>query len=176
MAKEDGRYTATFELPVNCKKVLHPYNTIEFFILFSKQNDRCTIKPNRMNTTLTHFAIYTDDMERAKKFYDNIFEWGFNSYGPQDFLQIKTGKSDDSELIGALQSRSYSPVQEKVIGLECSFNVQNIDDLIERVKQNGGTIVMPKTAIPYVGWIVKFLDTEGNLICGIQYDNQPNER
>jgi predicted enzyme related to lactoylglutathione lyase len=30
---------------------------------------------------------------------------------------------------------------------------------------------MPKTAIPYVGYIAKFLDTEGNLICGMQYDN-----
>jgi len=30
---------------------------------------------------------------------------------------------------------------------------------------------MPKTAIPYVGYIAKFLDTEGNLICAMQYDN-----
>lgn len=35
----------------------------------------------------------------------------------------------------------------------------------------GGQILMPKTAIPYVGWITKFLDTEGNLICAMQYDN-----
>ncbi|NHE55963.1 VOC family protein [Cyclobacterium plantarum] len=30
---------------------------------------------------------------------------------------------------------------------------------------------MPKTAIPNVGWIAKFLDTEGNLICAMQYDD-----
>jgi len=39
------------------------------------------------------------------------------------------------------------------------------------VQNNGGQILMPKTAIPYVGWITKFLDTEGNLICAMQPDN-----
>ena len=39
------------------------------------------------------------------------------------------------------------------------------------VQNNGGQILMPKTAIPYVGWITKFLDPEGNLICAMQPDN-----
>ena len=43
--------------------------------------------------------------------------------------------------------------------------------LFMEVKSNGGQVLMPKTAIPYVGYIAKFLDTEGNLICGMQYDN-----
>ena len=124
-----------------------------------------------MKNKMTHFAIHIDDMNRAKNFYDKVFEWGFNSYGPEDFLQIKADKSEDGELIGALQSRKYSPVSEKIIGLECSISVENIEAIIEKVKTNGGEILMPKTAIPFVGWVAKFLDTEGNLICGIQYDN-----
>lgn len=124
-----------------------------------------------MKNKLTHFAIHIDDMERAKKFYDEVFEWGFNSYGQDDFLQIKADKTEHGELIGALQSRKYSPVPEKIIGLECSISVENIDAIIEKVKGNGGQVVMPKTAIPYVGYIAKFLDTEGNLICAMQYDN-----
>lgn len=124
-----------------------------------------------MKNKMTHFAIHIDDIKRAKKFYDEVFEWGFNSYGQDDFLQIKADKSENGELIGAMQSRKYSPVAEKIIGLECTIGVENIDDIIEKVKSNGGQILMPKTAIPYVGWIAKFLDTEGNLICGMQYDN-----
>ena len=124
-----------------------------------------------MKNKLTHFAIHIDDIERAKSFYDGVFDWGFNSYGQNDFLQIKADKTVNGELIGSLQSRKYSPVPEKIIGLECSIGVENIDDIIEKVKNNGGKILMPKTPIPYVGWIAKFLDTEGNLICGMQYDN-----
>lgn len=124
-----------------------------------------------MKNKLTHFAVHVDDIERAKKFYDGVFDWGFNAYGQNDFLQIKSDKSEDGELIGALQSRKYSPVSDKIIGLECTIAVEDIDEITERVKNNGGQVIMPKTAIPYVGFIAKFLDTEGNLICGMQYDN-----
>ena len=119
---------------------------------------------------MTHFAIHIDDIERAKNFYGEVFEWGFASYGPQDFLQIKADKTENGELIGALQSRQYSPLKEKIIGLECTITVENVDEIIQRVKNNGGQILMPKTAIPYVGWITKFLDTEGNLVCAMQSD------
>lgn len=120
---------------------------------------------------MTHFAIHIDDIERAKNFYGQVFEWGFASYGPPDFLQIKADKTESGELIGALQSRKYSPVAEKIIGLECTISVESVDEIILRVENNGGQILMPKTAIPYAGWIAKFLDTEGNLVCAMQSDN-----
>lgn len=124
-----------------------------------------------MKNKSTHFAVYIDNMERAKKFYSALFGWDFNSYGPSDFLQIKTDKSENAELIGALQARKYSPIKEKIIGFECSIKVNNIDVIIATVTKNGGKIVMQKTAIPYVGWLTKFLDTESNIVCAIQYDN-----
>jgi len=126
---------------------------------------------NNMHNKLTHFAIHIDDINRAKDFYSEVFEWGFASYGPPDFLEIKVDKTKNGELIGALQSRKYSPLTEKIIGLECTIAVESVDEIIKRVQDNGGQILMPKTAIPYVGWITKFLDTEGNLICAMQYDN-----
>lgn len=124
-----------------------------------------------MKNKLTHFAIHTDNLERAKSFYEQVFEWGFASYGPTDFLQIKADKTENGVLIGALQSRKYSPVKESIIGLECTITVESVDEIIKRVQTNSGRILMPKTAIPYVGWITKFLDTEGNLVCAMQPDN-----
>ncbi len=124
-----------------------------------------------MKNKMTHFAIHIDDIDRAKNFYEEVFDWGFASYGPPDFLQIKADKTENGELIGALQSRKYSPVTEKIIGLECTISVESVDEIMQRVENNGGQILMPKTAIPYVGWITKFLDTEGNLVCAMQSDN-----
>jgi uncharacterized protein len=124
-----------------------------------------------MTNKMTHFAIHTDNLERAKNFYEQVFDWGFASYGPTDFLQIKTDKTENGELIGALQSRRYSPVKENIIGLECTIAVGNVDEIIKRVQTNNGRVLMPKTAIPYVGWITKFLDTEGNLVCAMHSDN-----
>ena len=76
-----------------------------------------------MANKLTHFAIYIDDIDRAKSFYRDVFQWGFQSYGPDDFLQIKSDDSESGELIGALQSRKYAPLPEKIIGFECTIQV-----------------------------------------------------
>jgi predicted enzyme related to lactoylglutathione lyase len=32
-----------------------------------------------MKNKLTHFAIHTDDITRARNFYDAVFEWDFTS-------------------------------------------------------------------------------------------------
>ncbi len=122
-----------------------------------------------MKNNLSHFAIYIDDIQRAKTFYSKLFGWDYTNYGQDDFLQIKDGSDDESKLIGALQSRKYSPIDQKIIGFECSIAVNSIDETISKIEANNGKIVMPKTEIPYVGWLVKFLDTEGNIVCAIQY-------
>jgi len=119
------------------------------------------MKKNKPN----HIGIYIDDIDRAKNFYNELFGWEFNSYGPSDFLQIKSGE----ELIGALQSRKYSPIKDKVIGFECTIAVENIEKTEASIVSSGGKVLLSKTEIPQVGWIIKFLDTEGNIVCAMQY-------
>lgn len=120
-----------------------------------------------MKNRLIHFAIHTDNTERARNFYASVFDWGFASYGSPDFLQIR---GDSEEVLGALQSRNYSPVKERFIGLECTISVVDLDDIIRKIETGGGKILMPKTVIPNVGWLTKFSDTEGNVLCAMQTD------
>lgn len=122
-----------------------------------------------MYNQLSHFAIFTEDIERAKWFYEKVFSWGFNSYGASDFAQINSEKGENGQLIGALQDRQYQSTKEKVIGFECSINVEDVDAIAGLVAENGGEILMPKTEIPHVGWLIKFQDTEGNIVCAVQY-------
>ncbi|MGB3468235.1 MAG: VOC family protein [Cyclobacteriaceae bacterium] len=122
-----------------------------------------------MKNNLSHFAIYIDDMERAKNFYADLFDWSFNGYGADDFLQIKGSPEESEPPIGALQGRKYSPIKERITGFECSIAVSDIEEIIKKIEANKGKIVMPKTEIPHVGWLVKFLDTEGNIVCAVQY-------
>ncbi len=119
-----------------------------------------------MDNKLSHFAIFTEDTDRAKAFYSKVFKWGFNSYGPDDFAQINT---EGGELIGAIQNRKYQLTDERVIGFECSISVKDVDDIAATVTEAGGEILMPKTEIPHVGWLIKFRDTEGNIVCAMQY-------
>lgn len=127
-----------------------------------------------MDNTLSHFAIFIDDIDRAKAFYSKVFQWGFDSYGPTDFAQIKSSTDENGQLIGALQDRKYQMTEEKVIGFECSISVENVDAIAALVNSSGGELLMPKTEIPHVGSLIKFKDTEGNIVCAMQY--QPHIR
>lgn len=122
-----------------------------------------------MINKLSHFAIYVDDIDRASTFYNEVFNWGYKQAEQPDFLQITATGEKDENPIGALQHRKYSVASEKVIELECTFAVENVEEVIRKVKDAGGEILMPKTEIPHVGWITKFKDTEGNIVCALQY-------
>jgi len=122
-----------------------------------------------MDNKLSHFAIFTEDIERAKAFYGKVFNWGFNGYGPNDFAQIKANPDGNGQLIGALQDRKYQLTEQKVIGFECSIAVDNVDEIAQLVADADGEVLMSKTEIPHVGWIIKFRDTEGNIVCAMQY-------
>ena len=125
-----------------------------------------------MANQLSHFAIHADDLERARKFYGTIFGWKFQGYGGDmtDFCQVIDASGKYLAPMGAIQARKFNTAPQPVIGYECSFNVDDVDVVARAVEANGGKIVMKKSAIPGVGWIVKFLDTEGNLACAVQYD------
>ena len=126
-----------------------------------------------MPNQLSHFAIHADDLERARKFYGGIFGWTFQRIPgvPLDgFCQIRDSAGNLLAPLGAIQSRQANVAPQPVYGLECSFAVDDVDAIARAVEVNGGKIVMPKAAIPGVAWLIKFLDTEGNLICAAQYD------
>ena len=55
-----------------------------------------------MPAIFRHFAINADDVGRAKSFYENVFGWRFDPWGPPDFYQVKNAGGG---LLGALQGR-----------------------------------------------------------------------
>jgi uncharacterized protein len=125
-----------------------------------------------MTNQLTHFAIHADDLDGARKFYAGVFGWTFEGFGGgpiTDFCQIRDSGGQPLAPFGAMQSRKFNVAPQPVIGLECSFAVDDAAAIARAVEANGGKIVMPKTPIPGVGWVVKFLDTEGNLACAVQF-------
>ena len=115
-----------------------------------------------------HFAIHADDVERAKLFYQSVFTWRFEEWGPPDFYLIHTGNDQSPGILGALQKRTQ-PLGTGCGGYECSISVENIEKTQTEITENGGTVLVNPIEIPTVGVLVKFSDTEGNEACAIQY-------
>jgi len=127
---------------------------------------------NPFSYNVSHFDVHADDLPRARRFYETVFEWKFNPWGPPDFFLIATGKEDDPGIHGALTKRRSHVEGKPMFGYECTISVANVDETAAAIETNGGQVILPKTCINSVGWIIQFLDTEGNVVCAMQYDEK----
>jgi uncharacterized protein len=127
---------------------------------------------NPFSYNVSHFDVHADDLPRARRFYETVFEWKFNPWGPPDFFLIATGKEDDPGIHGALTKRRTHVEGKPMFGYECTISVANVDKTASAIETNGGQVILPKTCINGVGWIIQFLDTEGNVVCAMQYDEK----
>jgi uncharacterized protein len=125
-----------------------------------------------MANHLSHFAVCVDDTERARAFYTGVFGWGFEPYGPPGFYRLHTdGPGKSGRVPGAMQKRFEIVPGVVLSGYECTISVPKIDATIAVIQKRGGEILMPKAAIPGVGTLVRFRDTEGNVVCAMQYED-----
>jgi predicted enzyme related to lactoylglutathione lyase len=122
-----------------------------------------------MPNNLSFFAINADDVPRARRFYETVFGWSFEPWGPPNFYLIETGK-EQVEVRGGLQERRELAPGQKMVGFECTISVANIDQAIRAIEANGGRIAAPKFHIPTVGTVAYFFDTEGNVAGLIQQE------
>jgi uncharacterized protein len=118
-----------------------------------------------MASNLVFFSVHADDLPRARRFYETVFGWRFQPWGPPGFFLVATGDNDDPGIQGALQQRHELVPGQRMNGYECTIGVDDIDATAAAVKANGGKVILEKCEIPTVGWLIKIQDPEGNVVC-----------
>src|SRR5262245_56753409 len=113
-----------------------------------------------MSNHISFFAINADNVTRARAFYETVFDWSFEPWGQPGFYLIRTGEG--AEVGGGLQERRELVPGQKMVGFECTIDVDDIDAAIRAIEANGGRSATPKFHIPTVGTVAYFFDTEGN--------------
>jgi predicted enzyme related to lactoylglutathione lyase len=127
-----------------------------------------------MTNNLASFALQAEDVDRARSFYEAVFNWRFELWGPPGFYLNHTGDEMSPGIQGLLHRRREPRTGTGLNGFEPTFSVEDIDFIAAAVNANGGQVVMPKSVIPSVGVSIRFLDTEGNEIGAMQYDSLPH--
>ena len=127
-----------------------------------------------MPNNLASFAIHVDDVDRARRFYEAVFSWVFEPWGPPGFYLIHTGDEASPGIQGLMHKRQVPRNGTGLNGIEPTFSVDDVDAIAALVESNGGTITYAKGVIPTVGALIRFLDTEGNDIGAMQYEAPPH--
>lgn len=110
------------------------------------------------------FEIPVNDMDRAKAFYETVFDIkiGIQNFGGllMGWFPFNEGQSGASGTL--IKQDSYIPSKE---GTLVYFNCEDVGNELSRVEAAGGQIYQPKTQIsPEHGYMAVFIDTEGNRV------------
>ena len=117
---------------------------------------------NRPNP-VAYFEIPVLDMERAVRFYANVFEADFTheNIDGNEMALFPIGK-DASGISGALaKGEIYKP---STSGTLIYFHCNDIEATLRKVQELGCKVLYPKTSVGDNGFIAEFQDTEGNRI------------
>jgi uncharacterized protein len=112
------------------------------------------------------FEFQVPNPEKAIKFYSNSFGWKFEKMPGLDYWFINTGESDKPGIDGGLMKSPDGATRTTI-----SIDVPSVDDYIKKVVENGGKVVVPKTAVPGMGYFAYCKDQQG-LLFGVSEVNK----
>ena len=109
------------------------------------------------------FEIPVNDIDRAATFYETVFGVKLQrmDMGEERLAMFEhTGEAYGTG--GTLVQGS--PSDPSVNGTTVYFTAPDMEDMLERVKANGGEVIHPITSLGEHGWYAFIKDTEGNKI------------
>lgn len=107
----------------------------------------------------THIELPADDPGRARAFYESLFGWTFPPEIPGfEGYHMFTAPAGQEGLGGAIGKRGeMAPEKVRVY-----VNVESVDEALNRISEQGGSVVEAKAEVPGQGWFGVFRDPEGN--------------
>lgn len=129
-----------------------------------------------MAQAIVHFEIHVGDIERAKKFYGDVFGWTFTDANMgMEYWLITTGRADGPNgepqgINGALTKRSGAVSGEGVSpnAFVCTIQIDDIDATLEQAKAAGAVETTERMDIPNVGQYCGLKDPDGNFLAVLQ--------
>lgn len=103
--------------------------------------------------SIVHFEIPAEDLQRAKSFYSKLFGWKIESMQGMDYMMIDTYGAPG----GGMMKRMHPDQQ-----ITDYIGVPSVDEYSAKVESLGGKIMVPKKAVPGMGYFVICMDTENN--------------
>lgn len=119
--------------------------------------------------TIVHFEIPADDVERAKKFYSDLFGWKMEKWPGTDnkdssssnieYWMISTtdSKGNKASIGGGMMKR-----QDNHQRITNFIDVNSVDEYSSKIEKLGGKVVVSKMAVPGMGYFAVCHDTESN--------------
>lgn len=115
----------------------------------------------------TYFDFTVTNLDEAKRFFERVFAWRFEKFPmPYDYYRIQAGPEGEAGIDGGMGAIADTPASGGRPLTQVTIAVPDLDQCIEQIERNGGTVIEPKTAIPGIGWFAACAEP-GGLLFGI---------
>lgn len=117
------------------------------------------------NNMVGWFEIPVTNMDRAKLFYDTVFniEVQIQDFGGTLMAWFPFTEGGEGASGSLIKNEAYAPSENK--GVLVYFSSDDVNNELDKVEEAGGKIVKQKTQIsPDIGYMAIFIDSEGNRI------------
>jgi uncharacterized protein len=128
--------------------------------------------------TIVHFEVPSDNLERTKRFYTELFGWKMEKMqgmGQREYWTFSTSSSDrgggnnsnggDGSGSGTEQRTISGGMMERQMPQEpimVYIGVDSVTEYSNKVERLGGKVIKQKTEVPGYGWFAICTDTENN--------------
>jgi uncharacterized protein len=130
--------------------------------------------------TIVHFEVPSDNLERTKRFYTELFGWKMEKMqgmGQREYWTFSTSSSDrgggnnsgggggDGSGSGTEQRTISGGMMERQMPQEpimVYIGVDSVTEYSNNVERLGGKVIKQKTEVPGYGWFAICTDTENN--------------
>jgi uncharacterized protein len=116
--------------------------------------------------TIVHFEIPTDNVEKSRKFYSELFDWNVEKWTgtesmpeEMEYWTVITTYGKRHKAIGGGLMKRQNPQQQGIMNY---IDVRSVDEYSSKVGRLGGKIVVPKMPVKGMGYFAVCLDTENN--------------
>ena len=116
-----------------------------------------------MANAVNWFEIPATDLERAKKFYEAVFNYELTEMemGPNSMAMFPMEQGAPNAPGALIKAEGYEPSHA---GSMVYFSVDDIEGTLSKISENGGSILNPKMGIGENGFVATFNDCEGNRV------------
>ncbi len=105
---------------------------------------------------IAHVEIPSTDLDRTSSFLHKIFGWEFKAFG-NGYLLFNNYKGI---MVGLRKVDNVAAGDTTVFHI----TVKDINEVLNKAKDNGGNVKREKTVIPAMGWYALITDPDENTI------------
>ncbi|MFQ5588777.1 MAG: VOC family protein [Nitrospiria bacterium] len=107
-----------------------------------------------MGNPFVHIELLSNDLEKAKGFYKDLFDWQYQEFPEMDYTIIEVGEGTGGGMM-------KNPVPDIPSHWLSYVQVDDIEASTQKAKSLGGQVVKEVTEVPGYGWLSVIVDPSG---------------